>query len=319
MWIRIGLTVVLLLGGWSLSGPPAYASCIVDTASYNYPDGTPIHDDKCDATGAKKGANSITSLGTNTAAAPSNAEGSQGSFSFDLNGNARVTPGTLLFGEDSTNNQIHVGGGQVLTFTLMTGVTTNTTSATQLVYGGGKTFMASVSGTGAVSVTVDIYGDITSTATTNNWLCTIIVPSVSTFSSAKCFKQISEDFPYYHAVTSSISGTSATVEVVAVNGLAGGPQNEYRTSGNKIADALIKTGPGFLQCVIFSQHDAVPTAGTISINDATSAGTGTVIVEHVFTTATFMPTQICPQTGFTTGLYFDFTTTGDVSTVGSYR
>jgi len=94
---------------------------------------------------------------------------------------------------------------------------------------------------------------------------------------------------------------------------------QFSTSGVKTADALIKTGPGFLRCVILSQHDPAPTAGTVSINDAVSAGTGTVIFEHVFTTAVFMPVQVCPETAFTTGLYIDITTSADISVVVTYK
>jgi len=94
---------------------------------------------------------------------------------------------------------------------------------------------------------------------------------------------------------------------------------QFNTSGVKTADALIKTGPGFLRCIIISEHDAAPTAGTISVNDAVSAGTGTVIFEWVLTTAVFTPIQVCPETAFTTGLYIDMTTTADVNVVVTFK
>lgn len=211
MWIRIGLTVVLLLGGWSLSGPPAYASCIVDTASYNYPDGTPIHDDKCDATGAKKGASSITSLGTNTAAAPSNAEGSQGSFSFDLNGNARVTPGTLLFGEDSTNNLMMVGWGATR-ITTFSSVTSATSSTTQILFTGPVRFMGQI--TNATSetkaLTVDIYGNWTNSTTGGIAICRITLPSTATVTHLEDVCPITTpDFSYYFYTVVTYTSASA--------------------------------------------------------------------------------------------------------------
>lgn len=98
-----------------------------------------------------------------------------------------------------------------------------------------------------------------------------------------------------------------------------GPFPQFSTSGIKVADALVKTGAGFLQCIIIAQADAAPTAGTISVNDAVSAGTGTAIFTWNLTTAVFNPIQICPQTPFTTGLYIDFTTVGDVNVSVSYR
>jgi hypothetical protein len=98
-----------------------------------------------------------------------------------------------------------------------------------------------------------------------------------------------------------------------------GPYAFFPSSGLKVSDALVKTGAGILQCIIISENDAAPTAGTIDILDATSAGTGTKLFSWTLTTAVFSPLQICPQTTFSTGLYIDFTTTGDVNVSVSYR
>src|ERR1043165_8393689 len=117
MWTRIGLALFLLCGTWSLASPEARAGCVVETATPAYADGTSLRDDKCDATGARKvtsaGAAGISNLGTANAAAPSLVEAAQASFSFDLSGNARFTLGTLLSGEDQTNNLLMTSGGAV--------------------------------------------------------------------------------------------------------------------------------------------------------------------------------------------------------------
>ncbi len=110
----------------------------------------------------------------------------------------------------------------------------------------------------------------------------------------------------YSALAEGVPGPSA-------------PYSIFSKSAIVVSDTLIKTGPGFLQCIMFAQSDAAPTAGTISILDSTSAGAGTAIFTHVFTTAVFLPVQICPQTPFTTGLYIDMTTVGDINTTVSYR
>ena len=257
-------------------------------------------------------------FGTATAAAPSLSEGAAGSFSFDLAGNARVTLGTLISGEDQTNGLIRTSGGAIRSSTIMTGVTTNTTSSTTTVFSGAKTPMASVTGTGAVTATVAFYGDYENTTTHGEHICTLVLSG--TTKDVDYCAQFTKDYPYYHAVTTVVTGTGATVEATIVTGLAAGARNqEFLASGIKTSDALIKTGAGFLQCVIIAQNDAAPTAGTISVNDAVSAGTGTAIFTWVLTATVFTPFQVCPQVPFSTGLYFDFTTTADVNVSASYR
>ncbi len=85
-----------------------------------------------------------------------------------------------------------------------------------------------------------------------------------------------------------------------------------------VADALVKTGPGFLHTITFSQADAAPTAGDIIVYDNT-AESGTVIFKSTWTTAVFYPTTITLDVTFTAGLYVGFTTTADVSVTVSYR
>lgn len=230
---------------------------------------------------------------------------------------ANVNLTTLLSCEDQTNGLCRVSGGAVRSVTLMTGVTTNTTSANVAVFSGAKTPMASVTGTGALTATVTFYGDMENTTTNGEPICSIVL--AGTTKAVGFCNQFSKDYPYYHSVTTVVTGTGATVEAAVAVGHAATNKNKWQDSGIKVADALIKTGYGTLQCIWISQADAAPTAGTISVNDAVSAGTGTPIFTWNLTTAVFTPFQICPQRPFTTGLYFDFTTTGDVNVSGTFE
>ncbi len=117
--------------------------------------------------------------------------------------------------------------------------------------------------------------------------------------------------------------------VVGSDGSEGGPgadtvadvqkvEHRFVHSGLKVADALIKTGPGFLHALQFSQNDAAPTAGTIDVYDNTSAS-GTKLFSWTMTTAVFTPFSVILDVPFAIGLYFDFTTTADVNVSASYR
>lgn len=107
-----------------------------------------------------------------------------------------------------------------------------------------------------------------------------------------------------------ISGEDLTNDVL---------KTEQRFSYSGITtDTAVKSGSGFLHTVTFSCNDAAPTAGTIDIYDNT-AGSGTKIFSWTLTTAVFNPTTIILDISFSTGLYVDFTTTGDVFVVLSYR
>ncbi len=274
---------IWLLLGLAIMWPSfGEAGCVVETTG-TYSEGANLRDDKCDTSGNKK-----------------------------------VTLGTTFSGEDQPNSLLRVSGGAVRTSTLMTGVTTNTTSATTTVFSGGKTPMASVTGTGAVTATVTFYGDMENTTTHGEAICAIVL-SGTTKAIGSC-QQFSKDYPYYHATTTVVTGTGATVEAIMATGIDGvGKQDDWTASGLKTADALIKTGTGTLHCILISQNDAAPTAGTISVNDAVSAGTGTALFTWNITTAVFIPFQVCPQIPFATGLYFDFTTVNDVNVSASYR
>lgn len=83
-------------------------------------------------------------------------------------------------------------------------------------------------------------------------------------------------------------------------------------------DTPIKTGPGLLHSLTFTQIDAAPTAGTIIVYDNT-AESGTIIFSSTWTTAIFYPTTVTLDVQFLTGLYVGFTTTADIGVTVSYR
>lgn len=87
---------------------------------------------------------------------------------------------------------------------------------------------------------------------------------------------------------------------------------------NVLADNLVKSGAGFLHSISFSQSDAAPTAGTITIYDNT-AESGTILYQECFTTTVFRGFSIIIDAAFSTGLYVGFSTTADVNVGVSYR
>ena len=91
----------------------------------------------------------------------------------------------------------------------------------------------------------------------------------------------------------------------------------FKNSSVVTSDTAALSGAGFLQCIMISQNDAAPTAGSIIIYDNT-AESGTQIFNWTLTTSVFVPFQICPQRVITTGIYIGFTTTADVNVSVSY-
>lgn len=83
------------------------------------------------------------------------------------------------------------------------------------------------------------------------------------------------------------------------------------------SDTLVKTGAGVLHSIVISCNDAAPTAGTIDVYDNTE-GSGTKIFSWTLTTTAFTPISLVFDARFETGLYIDFTTTGDVSVTATY-
>lgn len=188
-----------------------------------------------------------------TVAAPSYVESIANYLSCDLVGNLRVILMTLISGEDQTNDLLKVSGGAVRSFTIMTGVTTNSTSSTTTVHSGGKTAMASVTGTGAVTATVAFYGDMTNTTTNPKFICAIVLSGTTTDVNT-CADQFTDDWPYYHAVTTAVTGTNATVEaIIAVGATAGGRTAGstpcYLTSAASTNATLCKAAPARLMNV----------------------------------------------------------------------
>ena len=84
------------------------------------------------------------------------------------------------------------------------------------------------------------------------------------------------------------------------------------------ADALIKTGPGFVHTLTCSSTDAAATAGTIKLYDNT-AESGTVIVNLNPQAVYYAPFTITLDVQFTTGLYIGYTTTNDMDCGVTYR
>lgn len=111
----------------------------------------------------------------------------------------------------------------------------------------------------------------------------------------------------------ALAGEDLTNDVIKV-------EERYSTSGVITADALIKTGAGFVHTVTMSS-DAAATAGTFILYDNTSeAGTGTQVLLSVTFVAAFFPlVSVLLDVSFGTGLYGGFATTADVSVVISYR
>ena len=89
----------------------------------------------------------------------------------------------------------------------------------------------------------------------------------------------------------------------------------YRTVASNGGNNVVVSGAGFLDSIIFSQDDAAPTAGIVSIYDNTTiyGSTATKMFSHNQTTAVFMPTSVKLNLPFTTGLEVGFTTMADVN------
>lgn len=137
-------------------------------------------------------------------------------FLFDSSGNLIVSLGTLLSGEDQTNNLIKTSGGAVRGTTMASAVTTDTTSTAVALPTGSKTIYGSVTGTGSITQTQKIYGGITSgvTSTTGILLCTLTLSGTTAVYDA-C-PVMTANFLYYIVVTSATTGTSASGTVTAM-------------------------------------------------------------------------------------------------------
>jgi len=96
---------------------------------------------------------------------------------------------------------------------LVTGVTTNTTSPAKAIPFGYKSIYGQVVGTGAVTQTQAIYGDIDDDAANGILLCTITL-SGTTRTQDAC-PPFTANFIYYYVITTNTTGTGATGAVYA--------------------------------------------------------------------------------------------------------
>ena len=216
---QLSILALGLLGLWAFYSPPVVqASCVVEGTT-TYAVGASLRDDKCDTSGAKKvttGGAAGTAGGTANAAGPTLVEGTLYGFFMDLAGNLRVTLGTLLAGEDQTNNLLMTSGGAVRSTTMASAVTTNTTSAAAVLPVGSKSIYGSVTGTGAITQTQAIYGGITSgvTSTTGILLCTLTLSGTTAVYDA-C-PVMTANFLFYIVVTTATTGTGSSGTVTGM-------------------------------------------------------------------------------------------------------
>ena len=133
--------LLLAVCAWSIVALPHYAeaSCVVETSVTSSAEGAPIRDDRC-----------------------------------DTNKNKNITMGTLMSGEDQTNNLLMTSGGVVRSTVITTAVTTDTTSAAVQLPVGNKSIQATIT---AGTQTHTIYGGKTSgvTTATGIQLCQIVL------------------------------------------------------------------------------------------------------------------------------------------------
>lgn len=152
--------------------------------------------------------------------------GASSGFLFDANGYLKTAQQYLYGGEHvdavEDNGYMRTVGGLVRSTTAMTGVTTNTTSVAFTTPSGGKTPIAQVSGTGAVTATVKLYGDNDNTAANGILLCTSTMSGTTkVVQGCDSTAQFTTDYPYYYATTENVTGTGATVEFIVATGIAG--------------------------------------------------------------------------------------------------
>ncbi len=224
---RYSLYLCGLLALWACYSPPdAQALCSVSSATPTFVDGSTMQAESCDTSGNMRvtiGGSAAGGLGTANAAAPTLVEAAAASFSFDLSGNVRMTMGTLLSGEDQTNNLIMTSGGAVrtTTFSSVTAAATNSTVTTVPV--GSKTFFVQIinATSETKAATVSIYGNVISSTTGGILLCTVTLPSTATTLQLQdACPVVTANFPYYYYATAAgaagyTSASSAPVTVYA--------------------------------------------------------------------------------------------------------
>lgn len=105
--------------------------------------------------------------------------------------------------------------GLVTITTVMSGATTNATAAAVGISPGPKSFYGQVSGTGAVTQTQAIYGDVDDDEANGVLLCTITLSG--TTKAADACPVVTANFAFYYVVTTNTTGTGATGVVYAMH------------------------------------------------------------------------------------------------------
>jgi hypothetical protein len=128
----------------------------------------------------------------------------------ETNDAAKVTLATLISGEDQTNSLLQTSGGAVrqATVTMGSAATANATTTAFALPTGSKSIYGQVAGTGAVTQTQAIYGDVDNDAANVILLCTITL-SGTTRTQDAC-PVFTANYKYYYIITTNTTGTSAT-------------------------------------------------------------------------------------------------------------
>ena len=267
---------------------------------------------KAQVTSWTSGTVGITSISTT-----GKSSGSMSAATFDASGNLNIVFRNCFSGESiciptSPNSYMMINGATIRDIVGTTGVTTNTTSAIFTIPTGAKTPRAKVEGTGAVTATLKLYGSYDTSTTVANavLLCTSTL-SGTTKKAAPCDTgvQFTQDFPNYFIVSSNVTGTGATAEMLIGTGIsassasAGGAGDASaanqvigNTSLGTIAGAVSGTG------VNVSQIN-----GVVPLMGAGTTGTGSARV----TEAT--DSQLSAGVGATTDAASTFGASGSLS------
>lgn len=154
-----------------------------------------------------------------TAAAPTYSEGVANYLSCLLDGSLRIYHQYLGWGEDPDNDLLKTSGGKVRVTNLMTNVSTNTTSATQILPVGEKTIQATLvcnaGGSTNCGITFIIYGYRLNATTIGEPLCEATIPTGLATAIATC-DTFRANFLFYWASTSGVAGTSPALTVDAM-------------------------------------------------------------------------------------------------------
>ena len=111
-------------------------------------------------------------------------------------------------GDVSAANGMPVIGAVKAITTLLSAITTPTTGASFAVRSGSRTVKAEVTGTGAITATVELYGNHDTSTSTGILLATI---TLSGTTSAIDGTNITAEWPFMYAKLTAITGTSAAV------------------------------------------------------------------------------------------------------------